>query len=62
MISNISLQQVRRDMISELLEGNIGVEVISEMLGCGTDIVKRLKEGRDKLKKNKNKVRHVRTP
>ena len=49
-------------MISELLEGNIGVEVISEMLGCGTDIVNRLKEGRDKLKKNKNKVRHVRTP
>ena len=49
-------------MISELLEGNIGVEVISEMLACGTDIVNRLKEGRDKLKKNKNKVRHVRTP
>merc|ERR1711879_259823 len=55
------IYQVRRDMISELLEGNIGVEVISEMLGCGSDIVKRLKKGRDKLRKNKNKVRHVRT-
>ena len=49
-------------MISELLEGNIGAEVISEMLGCGADVVNRLKESRDKLKKNKNRVRQVRTP
>ena len=49
-------------MISELLEGNIGVDVIGEMMGCGTDVVNRLKESRDKFKKIKNKVRKVRTP
>ena len=56
------IYQVRRDMISELLDGSIAVEVICQMLGCTLDVVNRLKEGRDKLKKNKNKVRHVRTP
>merc|ERR1711879_237149 len=49
------IYQVRRDMISELLEGNIGVEVISEMLGCGSDIVKRLKKGRDKLRRTRTR-------
>ena len=48
--------QVRRTMISELLDGNIEIEVISEMLGCNKEIISRLQKNVAPLKKTVEKV------
>ena len=43
--------QVRRNMISELLDGKINVKVIDQILGCGEDAVERVKKSKEKLEK-----------